>query len=156
MNHITLTGRLTDRPVLRELPDGGTVCRLRLAVDGMAPGRETGYVNVTEFGPRATAAAEYLKKGSLVAVSGRMEWHDWEDDNGRRREAHQIVGEIKFLANLRTAQERGREVEQRHEQTVEQSAEPPGLADRELAAPVAEQLAARASAAPAAVAGIER
>ena len=162
MNQYNTTGHLTKDPELATTPNGVAVCRVRLAVDGAGRGLDdngrpnVGYVNVTEFGPRATAAAEYLKKGSLVAVSGRMEWHDWEDENGRRREAHQIVGEIKFLANLRTAQERGREVEQRHEQTVEQSAEPPGLADRELAAPVAEQLAARASAAPAAVAGIER
>src|ERR1019366_3398592 len=50
MNHITLTGRLVDEPVLRQLPDGGAVCRLRLAGDGVGPGRETRVADGTGLG----------------------------------------------------------------------------------------------------------
>lgn len=164
MNQYNTTGHLTKDPELATTPNGVAVCRVRLAVDGAGRGLDddgrpkVGYVNVTEFGPRAMAAAEYLKKGSLVAVSGRLEWRDWEDDNGRRREAHQVVGEIKFLANLRTAAERGRQVEQRQEQAVDASTEPTGSAGRQPPEPAADQLAARefAPETPSAIAGIER
>ena len=72
MNRITITGRLTRDPELRSLPSGDPVCKLRLAVDGMAPKRETGYVDVSAFGPSGEAAARVLTKGYLVAVDGRL------------------------------------------------------------------------------------
>jgi single-stranded DNA-binding protein len=43
-----------------------------MAVDGMARGRETGYINVSVFGPQGQAAANHLAKGWLVAVDGRL------------------------------------------------------------------------------------
>ena len=60
MQRLTCTGRLTRDPELRELPNGGSVCKLRLAVDDMARGRETGYINVSTFGKPGEAAAEIL------------------------------------------------------------------------------------------------
>ena len=53
MNSINITGRLTTDPELRSLPSGEKVCKLRLAVEGLAPGRETGYLNVACFGKPA-------------------------------------------------------------------------------------------------------
>jgi single-stranded DNA-binding protein len=72
MNSISLTGRLTADPEQRPLPSGDNVCKLRLAVDGLAPGRGTGYVNVSCFGAAGQAAAGILGKGWLVAVAGRL------------------------------------------------------------------------------------
>jgi single-strand DNA-binding protein len=102
MNQITVTGRLTDEPVLRQLPDGGAVCRLRLAVDGMAPGRETGYVNVTEFGKSGEASARVLSKGWLVAVEGRLEYQRWQTDAGENRHDYGIVGRVEHLSAPRS------------------------------------------------------
>ena len=59
------------------------VCQLRLAVDGMGRGREVGYINVAVFGNAATACGEYLKKGWLVAVDGRLEYGEWETEVAR-------------------------------------------------------------------------
>jgi single-strand DNA-binding protein len=99
VNRITLTGRLTTDPELRELPSGSTVCRLRLAVDGMGRGSrdEVGYVNVLEFGARGEAAARVLSRGWLVAVDGRLQYGEW-DDHGTRRHDYEIVGNVEFLA----------------------------------------------------------
>ena len=76
MNSISLTGRLTQDPELRTLPTGSTVCRLRLAVNGMGRGGrdETGYINVSAFGNAGEAAARVLTKGWLVAVDGRLQF----------------------------------------------------------------------------------
>lgn len=97
MNRITITGRLTRDPELRSLPNGDPVCKLRLAVDGMAPKRETGYVDVTAFGKPGEAAARVLTKGYLVAVDGRLEYSTWEKD-GETRHAYQVIGNVEFLA----------------------------------------------------------
>jgi single-strand DNA-binding protein len=98
MNRLTITGRLTQDPDLVSLPSGDSVCNLRLAVDGMAPGRETGYVDVAAFGKSGEAAAKVLSKGWLVAVDGRLEYRTWKTDDDHTRHAHRIVGNVEFLA----------------------------------------------------------
>src|SRR5438105_9236488 len=114
MNSINITGRLTSDPELRALPSGESVCKLRLAVDGMAPRGETGYVNVSCFGKPGEAAARVLTKGWLVAVAGRLSYRAWEADDGSKRHDYEVVGNVEFLAapheNGRVASSRRGEV----------------------------------------------
>jgi single-strand DNA-binding protein len=98
MNAYQVTGRLTRDPDLRSLPDGGSVCKIRLAVDGMGRRNTTGYIDVASFGKPAEAAADVLKQGWLVAVSGRLEYAEWEAAGGGKRSGHQLVGHVEFLA----------------------------------------------------------
>ena len=98
MNSINITGRLTTDPELRSLPSGENVCKLRLAVDGLAPNRDTGYVNVACFGKPGEAAARVLSKGWLVAVQGRLSYQQWETDDGSRCHDYEVVGNVEFLA----------------------------------------------------------
>jgi single-strand DNA-binding protein len=98
MNSVTITGRLTRDPEVGSLPSGDPVCNLRLAVDGMAPGRETGYVDVVAYGKPGEAAARILTKGYLVAVDGRLEYRTWKTDDDQTRHAYKIVGKVEFLA----------------------------------------------------------
>ena len=98
MNSINITGRLTTDPELRALPSGDAVCKLRLAVEGLAPSRGTGYVNVSCFGAGGQAAASVLSKGWLVAVDGRLEYREWESGDGSRRHDYDVVGKVEFLA----------------------------------------------------------
>ena len=98
MNSVNITGRLTADPELRSLPSGEKVCKLRLAVEGLAPARETGYLNVSCFGSGGQAAARVLSKGWLVAVSGRLAYHAWETDEGSKRHDYEVVGNVEFLA----------------------------------------------------------
>ena len=105
----TLTGRLSRDPELRELPGGGSVCKLRLAVDDMARGPETGSINVSTFGKPGEAAAEILSTGWLVAVDGRLEYHEWEQD-GKTRHDYEVIGSVEFHAAPRNAD---------HEQPIE-------------------------------------
>jgi len=51
----------------------GPVCRMRLAVNGMRRGRETGYIDVSSFGASGEAAARTLARGWQVAIEGRLE-----------------------------------------------------------------------------------
>jgi single-strand DNA-binding protein len=100
MNSITITGRLTQDPEQRTLPSGSTVCRLRLAVDGMGRGGrdEVGYVNVNAFGNAGEAAARVLTKGWLVAVDGRLQYGEWQAEDNSKRHDYEVVGNVEFLA----------------------------------------------------------
>jgi single-strand DNA-binding protein len=107
MNQVSLTGNLTADPELRALPDGEPVCELRLAVEGMAPGRETGYITVTCFGSSGEAAARVLTEGWLVAVDGRLQYHRWEAKDGSKRSDYGVVGHVEFLSAPRKQQPDG-------------------------------------------------
>lgn len=99
MNNYKATGRLVSDPELRSLPDGTAVCKIRLAVKGLARGdEEVGFINVTSFGASGEAAARVLSKGWLVAVDGRLEYHDWETQEGSKRRDYEVIGNVEFLA----------------------------------------------------------
>ena len=97
INKIICTGRLTKDPELRAISDDAKVCQLRLAVDGMGRGREVGFINVSVFGKAGEAANEYLTKGWLVAVDGRLELGQWESEAGEKRHDYTVVGNVEFL-----------------------------------------------------------
>jgi single-strand DNA-binding protein len=105
INKIICTGRLTKDPELRSVSEEMKVCQLRLAVDGMGRGREVGFINVSVFGKSGEAAAEYLGKGWLVAVDGRLEYGEWETDGGEKRHDYQVVGNVEFLTAPRPTEE---------------------------------------------------
>jgi len=117
INKIICTGRLTKDPVLKDISEEMKVCELRLAVDGMGRGREVGFVNVSVFGKAGEAAAQYLAKGWLVAVDGRLEFGQWETDGGEKRHDYTVVGNVEFLTAPRP-------VEQQAEPSVELDAKP--------------------------------
>jgi single-strand DNA-binding protein len=104
INKCICTGRLTKDPELRKISEEMSVCQLRLAVDGMGRGREVGFINVSVFGKAGEAAAEYLGKGWLVAVDGRLEYGEW-DSEGTKRHDYSVVGNVEFLTAPRPAEE---------------------------------------------------
>jgi len=95
VNTVTLVGQLTGDPVLRQLPDGRSVCDLRLAVNHQRD-QPPLFIDVATFGPGADACAEYLAKGRAVAVTGRLVYHEWQADDGSKRSKHQVVGRVTF------------------------------------------------------------
>jgi single-strand DNA-binding protein len=97
INHTTCTGRLTKDPELKQLTADTSVCELRLAVDGMGRGRETGYINASVYGAAGAAAAEHLTKGWLVGLDGRLEYREWDTEQGRRHD-YTVIGNVEFLA----------------------------------------------------------
>jgi single-strand DNA-binding protein len=98
INSVVVIGRLTRDPELRSISEDNSVCKLRVAVDGMARAGEAGYVDVDVFGKPAESCNEYLGKGRQVAVKGRLQWREWEAEGGPRRQAHHIVADsVQFL-----------------------------------------------------------
>ena len=95
INNVTLAGHLTSDPVLRSLPDGRSVCDMRLAVNDQRD-QPPLYIDVASFGASADACAKYLAKGRAIAVTGRLIYREWEADDGTKRSKHQVIGRVRF------------------------------------------------------------
>ncbi|MHB8234543.1 MAG: single-stranded DNA-binding protein [Solirubrobacteraceae bacterium] len=104
INRVVLVGRLTRDPETRALPSGTSVCALRIACNG---GRRDdsgqtqerpNYFDVDVYGAPADTVGRYTKKGSRVGVDGRLEWREWETEEGQRRQAVSVVADrVQFL-----------------------------------------------------------
>jgi single-strand DNA-binding protein len=106
INRVVLTGNLTRDPELRSTPSGTSVCSLRIACNTRrkdASGEwvdKPNYFDVTVWGAQGENCATYLAKGRPVAVDGRLEWREWEDPNGNKRQAVDIIADsVQFLGS---------------------------------------------------------
>jgi len=105
INRVIVTGNLTADPVLNSLPSGTSVCDLRIAVNGRRKDNQSGqwvdkpnYFNVKVWGTQGENAAKYLSKGRPVAVDGRLDWREWEDKQGQKRQSVDIIADtVQFL-----------------------------------------------------------
>lgn len=95
INSITLVGRLAADPELRDLPDGLSVCDLRLAVNDQDD-KPPLFVDVATFGASADACAKHLSKGRQIGVIGRLIYREWEAKDGSKRSKHSVVGRVAF------------------------------------------------------------
>src|ERR1700691_2674856 len=111
INRVVLTGNLTADPELRSLPSGNSVCKLRVACNTRRKNGSTGewvdkpnFFNVTVWGAQGKNAARYLSKGRPVAIDGRLEWREWEAQDGTKRSAVDIIAEsVQFLGSREDA-----------------------------------------------------
>jgi single-strand DNA-binding protein len=105
INVVVLTGNLTRDPELREFPSGGSVCSLRLAVNGRRKNPHTGewedqanYFDVSVFGAHGENCARYLAKGRPVAIDGRLRWREFTRQDGSKGQAVDVVADtVQFL-----------------------------------------------------------
>ena len=98
MNSFTATARLTRDPELKTLPSGSSVCEMRVAIN-RPDGKTADYIDVASYGAGGEAAAKYLTKGSLVAITGRIEYREWKAQDGSSRSTHRVVGHLEFLGS---------------------------------------------------------
>lgn len=102
MNECWLIGRLTKDPEERQTHGGKTVAKMTLAVDrDRANGngeRETDFIDVCAWEKLAENCVKHLGKGRLVSVKGRLQIRSYDDSQGVRRKAAEIVAEkVNFL-----------------------------------------------------------
>lgn len=102
MNKVFMIGNLTRDPEHQETASGTSVCHFAIAVNRNYSGsdgeRQTDFFNVTAWRGLADTAARFLKKGSKVAVSGSIQLRNYEDNQGVRRTAVDIIAQdIEFL-----------------------------------------------------------
>lgn len=103
LNKVILMGRLTRDPEVRVAPTNNlTVCSFSLAVDRgyTKPGeeRKADFINITAFGKTGEFCKNYFKKGQLVAVTGRIQTRSWDDAEGKKHYATDVIVEEAHFA----------------------------------------------------------
>jgi single-strand DNA-binding protein len=105
INRVVLTGNLTSDPELKSLSSGVSVCEMRVACNGRRKNDSTGeweekpnFFNVKVWGAQGENAARYLSRGRPVAIDGRLDWREWETQDGAKRQTVEIIAEsVQFL-----------------------------------------------------------
>ncbi|HET7265221.1 MAG TPA: single-stranded DNA-binding protein [bacterium] len=101
-NRIILIGRLTRDPELRYVPSGAPVASFTLAVDrpfqNQQGNRETDFIDVVAWRKTAEQVSQYLTKGRMVAVEGRLQIRSYETQDGQKRKVAEVVADgVRFL-----------------------------------------------------------
>lgn len=94
LNRAILMGRLTADPDLRQTPSGVSVTVFRIAVDrNYAKDRErqTDFIDIVAWRGTAEFVTKYFRKGSMIIVEGSIQTRNYEDKNGNKRTAVEVV-----------------------------------------------------------------
>ena len=99
LNKVFLIGNLTRDPELKTLPSGQPVVNFGLATNRMWKGKDcsqqkqTEFHNIVMFGRLAEIAHQYLKKGAMTMIEGRIQNRSWEGQDGQKKYRTEIVAE---------------------------------------------------------------
>ena len=108
INTITLTGRAGHDPEIRYFESGTQVAEVSIAIDKFKRDEGPDWFTVKFWGKQAQVAADYLRKGALFGVTGRLELEKWTDRNtGESRSKPVIIGERLQLLGSRRDNEVG-------------------------------------------------
>tara|TARA_R100000808_G_scaffold23117_1_gene50864 strand:+ start:273 stop:710 length:438 start_codon:yes stop_codon:yes gene_type:complete len=113
LNKVTLIGNLGADPELKHTQGGQAVLKMRLATtetfkqrDGQR-GESTQWHSVVLWGNRAEALAKFLEKGRTICVEGSIEYRQWEDNDGNKRNATEIKARNVILLGGGGGEKRG-------------------------------------------------
>jgi single-strand DNA-binding protein len=115
INRVVMTGNLTRDPELRNTSGGTAVCSLRIACNTRRKDEsgqwtdKPNYFDVTVWGAQGENCAQYLAKGRPVAIDGRLEWREWQDRDGNKRQSVDIIADsVQFLGSREGGENGGR------------------------------------------------
>ncbi len=97
VNKVMLIGRLGADPEVRYAPSGNAVANFNMATNRTSKDKEgksqeqTDWHRIAAWGRLAEFAKQYLRKGMRVYVEGRLQYRDWQDQNGAKRNATEII-----------------------------------------------------------------
>lgn len=102
INRVVLVGRLTRDPEMRYTQSGIAVTRFTLACDrpfgGQDGKKETDFIDCTVWRKQAENVAQYLKKGNMAGVDGRLQISSYEGQDGQKRQRAEVVADsVRFL-----------------------------------------------------------
>ena len=109
LNKVILMGRFTRDPELRSTPQGISTCSFSIAVDRnfVRPGeeRKADFINCVAWRQTAEFISKYFKKGSMIALEGSIQTRSWDDQDGKKRYATDVVvNQVYFAESKRDPQ----------------------------------------------------
>lgn len=116
INRAVLVGRLTKDPELRYTPNGVAVCRFTLAVNrtfaDQSGERQADFINIVVWRKQAENSANFLKKGSLAGIEGRIQTGSYEGNDGKRVYTTEVVADsVQFLEPRNSRSDSGTEAD---------------------------------------------
>lgn len=111
MNRVVLAGRLTKDPELRYTPNGIAVANFTIAINrpfrNQQGEQEADFINCVTWRKQAENLANYMRKGSLIGVDGRVQTRSYDNQEGRRVFVTEVLAEsITFLESRGSSQQR--------------------------------------------------
>ena len=108
INNAILVGRLTKEPVFRTTPNNVATANFTLAVNrpfaNKSGEKEADYISIVVWGKQAENVNKYITKGSLVAVTGRIQTRNYEGTDGKKVYVTEVVAErVQFLDNKKSS-----------------------------------------------------
>ena len=105
LNKAILNGRLTKAPELKQTNSGKSVCGFTIAVDRNRDREKTDFIPIVAWGKTAEFVNQWFGKGDLITIVGRIEVRNYEDKNGNKRTATEIIAEeVLFGGSKSTSQ----------------------------------------------------
>ena len=98
MNNTNLLGRLTSDPELKTTPNGVNVCSFRVAVNRPGVKDKTDFIPCVAWRQTADFVCRYFSKGKMIALSGVLTSRDYEDKDGQKHTAYEVVADRVFFA----------------------------------------------------------
>lgn len=102
MNKVILMGRLTTDPELRQTPSGVGVVRFTLAVSRRFKKDETDFINCIAWRATADFICKYFNKGDMMAAIGSMQVRSWEDKDGKKMYATEVIADEVYFTGAKT------------------------------------------------------
>ena len=104
LNKVILGGRVTADPELKHTPQGISVCSFSIAVnrrskDGQAP---ADFINCQAWRATAEFISRYFKKGSSICLVGSLQTRTWNDQNGNKRYATEVIADEAFFVDSKS------------------------------------------------------
>ena len=93
LNKAILGGRLTTQPELKQTPQGVSVTTFSVAVNRRGNNNEVDFINCVAWRQTAEFIVKYFKKGSSICVVGSIQTRSWNDNNGNKRYATEVIAD---------------------------------------------------------------
>ena len=107
INKVFLGGRLTGYPELKQTPNGTSVCTFSIAVNRRGANGETDFFNCTAWRGTGEFINKYFSKGASICIIGTIQNRSWQDQNGQKRTATDIVIDEAYFVDSKTEAPQG-------------------------------------------------
>lgn len=118
LNKVLLIGRTANKPSVKEGKSGNKYCHFSLATNtGYGDKKQTDWHDITSFGKTAELCAQYVDKGSLIMIEGRITYDKYEKDGKTTKTTKIIADNVTFLSG-KTQQNESQEIQQIQKQPL--------------------------------------
>ena len=99
LNKVILGGHLTTDPELKQTPAGVSVTSFSIAVNRKGKKDETDFINCVAWRTTAEFVCKYFKRGSGICIVGSVQTRSWQDNNGNKRYATEIIADEAYFVD---------------------------------------------------------